>query len=330
MQPRSQAFFGVLWGLCASVLAGCGAQSTSLPQAVTIAQPATGRAVIPFKFVTVNNPNDPYYTLVTGVNQLGKIVGYSGHGTTGNPARGFAAEPPYDKFRGINYPGGLDTYPTSLTNTYIVGGYFVNTLFGSKQTWMFVDDHGLYTLYKDHKGPGGHQTVQELLGINDSDVAVGFYEDQGKDEPFEFEILTKFFVPLHPPGAVSAEATAINGKGDAAGFEMLSNGTIRSWVWINPLYTTFSYPKAKWTKALGINWQDQIVGEYQDSTGKTHGFVLSYVVHAKHARLWQSVDDPNAGRTTVVSSLNNHDEIAGWYVDASGHTHGFIATDSSR
>lgn len=298
-------------------------QSPSAP-APGLALARHNSSKITFHFATVNDPSDPGFTRVTGVNQLGKIVGYYLSGHEGGTARGFSSEPPYVKFRGINYPSGIETYPTSLSSNYSIAGYFITKALGPKETWMFIYNHGLFTLYKDKKGPSGAGMVDELLGFNDSNTGVGFYKDSnGHDVPFQFTPPQKF-VALHPPNAVSAQATAINGKGDMAGFETLSSGKTQSFVLISGVYTTFNYPNAVSTEALGLNWQDQVVGQYTDASGKTYGFVLSDPNKPPKDRTWQQVVEPNAKGVTVVNCINNHDEIVGWYVDDSGDTNGFL------
>jgi hypothetical protein len=42
-----------------------------------------------------------------------------------------------------------------------------------------------------------------------------------------------------------------------------------------------------------------------------------------------SLIDPPGSISTFVSSLNNNGQVAGWYSDANGMYHGFIATPES-
>ena len=83
--------------------------------------------------------------------------------------------------------------------------------------------------------------------------------------------------------------------------------------------------KATATIANSLNWQDQVVGQYQDANGNIHGFLLDNPTSGGGAQHWQSIDEPNAAGATVVTGINNHKEITGWYVDKNGHVNGFIA-----
>ncbi|HYL27745.1 MAG TPA: hypothetical protein VEW74_07905, partial [Candidatus Nitrosotalea sp.] len=77
------------------------------------------------------------------------------------------------------------------------------------------------------------------------------------------------------------------------------------------------------TEALAVNWQDQIVGSYIDSLGATHAFVLTNPLNQPN---WQSVDEPKALGLTVLTSIQDHDYMVGYYLDGSGKINGFLAT----
>lgn len=76
------------------------------------------------------------------------------------------------------------------------------------------------------------------------------------------------------------------------------------------------------TQALGVNNLGQVVGVYNDSAGKMHGFLVSNLL--KQAQ-WQSIDDPNGVGTTTINGLNNNGDLVGFYVDSAGNTDGFLA-----
>jgi hypothetical protein len=42
--------------------------------------------------------------------------------------------------------------------------------------------------------------------------------------------------------------------------------------------------------------------------------------------VWQSIDEPNADKNTVVTGINDSGDICGYYVDPSGVQHGFVGT----
>ena len=80
------------------------------------------------------------------------------------------------------------------------------------------------------------------------------------------------------------------------------------------------------SQILGINDLGLAVGYYQDSTGSQHGFLYN-TGNGQYSFL----DDPSAAfdngvEVTQITGINNQDEITGFYTDASGAAHGFVAT----
>ena len=59
-----------------------------------------------------------------------------------------------------------------------------------------------------------------------------------------------------------------------------------------------------------------MVGRYA-ATG-THGFLLSDGV-------FTSIDDPDAAFGTVAKGINDNGQVVGFYIDAIGSAHGFLA-----
>jgi hypothetical protein len=133
--------------------------------------------------------------------------------------------------------------------------------------------------------------------------------------------VTEQYHDVVPPGGVSVEATAINGKGDIAGWMTTKKGTTVSFLLKGGSFSVYSAPHATETEALGINWQDQVVGSYQEGS-VTHGFVLNNPLEAPQ---WQTVDEPDADGSTVLTSIQDQDYMVGYYKNAAGHTNGFLA-----
>jgi hypothetical protein len=287
------------------------------------ARTATSPTPYAFTFQTVDKGGADF-NRVTGINDLRQISGYHGSGSPRDPAIGYRAAPPYveRQFLHVEYPGSIDTYAMGLSNDFLCVGYFLSGEVGD-DTLGFVDSHGLYTSYKSPKTPPGSKTVNELLGINDYDAAVGFYIDaSNKKHAYGLRVTQNKFGGLSPPGFSNTEAVGINDPGNIVGFGDF-HGTTHGWIYLDGAYKKVSYPGALSTEALGINFQNQVVGQYTASDG-THGFLATDVTGAKP--IWQSIDEPDAAGTTVVESINDRRAIGGWYVDANGTTHGFAAT----
>jgi hypothetical protein len=88
-----------------------------------------------------------------------------------------------------------------------------------------------------------------------------------------------------------------------------------------PAGTTFVF-----SQILGINDQGIAVGYYGDSTTSQHGFLYN-----TNTGKYTFLDDPSAAfhngvEVTQITGINNHDQITGFYTDANGVSHGFIAS----
>ena len=82
---------------------------------------------------------------------------------------------------------------------------------------------------------------------------------------------------------------------------------------------TLDVPDATFTQALGINNKDQIVGDFMDSAGQTHGFLW------QKGKGYKIIDDPNGVGTTLVNGINDKGQLVGFYGTSPVNT-GFVAT----
>ena len=278
-------------------------------------------AATAYTFTTLNDQADPTFNQLLGINDHGKIAGYFGSGATGHPNKGYTLSKPYGQgnYHNENFPGSVQTQVTAIDNIGNTAGFWVD---GNGNNFGFIEWNGVFTSYKDpHTGAG---TVNQLLGLNDKGIAVGFYTDaNGVNHAYKLNQSNGKFTELLPPGAVSALATGINDNGDISGFLTSSNGNTVGFLLKGSTYTEFDFPNSTNTMALVINKYDQIVGAYVDGNGLMHGFVLSSPLsHAK----WQSINDPNGIGTTTVNGINDNGQLVGFYVDGAGNTDGFLAT----
>lgn len=319
-------------GFSALIVSACNGPTSSLspasaiPQRSQITKPLVGSATpspIPFVFQTVDSPNS-HHNQVNGINQLETIVGTYGGGQGSKLDTSYNAKGPYSKLLHLNYPGAQGTFASSLSSNFMRVGYIIDP--GNQGgIWGFVKIRGLWTLFADPNEGTGNNAVTELWGVNDSSYAVGFYvNSSGTDVPIVLNVPTESYTELQPPAAIGAQATGINGKGDIAGWETTSYGT-QGFFLKTGTYYSFAAPGAKATYALSLNWQDQVVGDYVDASGHTHGFVLTGPTRGGAAQVWQTIDEPHAAAGTWVTGISNHEYICGYYVDSSGTQHGFVA-----
>jgi hypothetical protein len=174
---------------------------------------------------------------------------------------------------------------------------------------------------------GGTPVVDQLLGVNDAGLAVGFWTDaNGNNHGYTVNIHTGRFASVTDPVAPSASltATAINGKGDIAGFYVNAAGNTDGFL-LTPHghFTDLAVPGASMTQALGVNGHDEVVGVYTVGTGAgavTHGFTWT------PGGGFATVDDPHGQGATTVNGVNDAGDLVGFYTDAAGNTDGFLAT----
>jgi hypothetical protein len=84
---------------------------------------------------------------------------------------------------------------------------------------------------------------------------------------------------------------------------------------------------------MGINDKGIAVGDYRDSTGSVHGFLYNtktgqYTFLDDPSEAFNHISTTNlfAVETTGITGITNSGEITGFYTDANGVFHSFVAT----
>ncbi len=179
----------------------------------------------------------------------------------------------------------------------------------------------MFTSYSDPNV--GKGTVTQILGLNDSGIAVGFYTNgAGVNFGFQLNHATGTFTPITPPGAHNVTAAAINNEGNVTGFYLQGKMSI-GFLKVGNTYSTFHYPGSTMTMPFGINGNRSIVGAYVDSKGATHGFLLTSPL--KNAT-FRSIDDPHGVGNTFINGINRQSDMVGFYVGTNGRTNGMLIT----
>jgi hypothetical protein len=186
--------------------------------------------------------------------------------------------------------------------------------------WVNVNGHFRQADFPT--GDPASPVTDQLLGVNDSDIAVGFWVDgQGNNHGYEYNINTGRYssvVDPHDKGA-ALQAAAIDDRGDIAG----NIGSDAFLLTRGGRFITLSAPGASATMALGVNDFDEVVGTYMVGSGSSavmHGFTWT----PQHG--FTTVDDPHGIGTTTINGVNDHGQLVGFYVDSAGNTDGLLAT----
>jgi hypothetical protein len=278
-----------------------------------------------FTFTTLDNPGDPTFNQLLGINDSGTIVGYFGSGAAGHPNIGYEIAAPYTKYTSNNQPGSVQTQATGINNSGLTTGFWSDTNTGTDANFAFLRTPvGRNFSYLSVINPLTASTppVSQALGVNNSGVVAGFYNDaNGLSHGYTYTIATAAYAAVNIPGAVADAATAINDNGQIAGFYVLSNKNNVGFVknGNGGVVTHFTVPKTKFTQLLGINNSGVAVGDYMDAAGLAHGLYYTPATGA-----WLTVDHPAGVGGTVVNGINNKNQLVGFYTDAAGNVHGML------
>ncbi len=286
------------------------------------------------KFTTLNDNADPTFNQLLGINNDGEIAGYFGSGTPAavHPNKEYTLNAPYTQgsYHNENFPGSQQTQVTGINNGDRTVGFWADA---NGDNFGFVEHDGKFTNVVNPLAPKaapGTPSVQQLLGVNDRNDAVGFYTDAaGNNHGFTYDIAKGSFDAVNIKGFTSVTATGINNEGEIAGF-VQNGGASEGFVDDHGKVALLTGPKgAVSVQALGINNEDQVVGSFTDATGATHGFLFD-----ERSKAYATIDDPNGvkGPTamTVVNGINDKGQLVGFYLDAAGNTDGMLVQVSGH
>jgi hypothetical protein len=277
-----------------------------------------------YQFRTIDNPADPTFNQLLGINGSGLIAGYFGSGAASHPNKGYTTAPPYASFVDENFPGSHQTQVTGLNSVGTTVGFWSDTNLGSgDNNFGFVDKGGVFTNV-NNPATGSGPAVNQLLGVNDSNLAVGFYVDAaGATHGYTYDIgAASFSANIDDPNGVGATtAAAINNAGNTAGFYTDAGGTTHGFVDVGGVFTTIDPPGSQSTQLLGLNDNGQAVGDWIDAGGTMHGLLFNLADNT-----FQNIDDPLGIGSTTINGINDKGELVGFYVGGDDNTHGLLAT----
>jgi hypothetical protein len=287
-------------------------------------------AVVNYTFTTLDNPADPTFNQLLGVNNAGSIVGYFGVGSQTHPNKGYQLVPPAS-YTNENFPGSFQTQVVGITPNSggTTVGFWVDA---NGNNFGFVDQNNVFTSVTDPNVAAAGTLFTQLLGVNDNGVAAGFYADVNGDfQGFLYTIAGATFTPVVLPASFNATmtvATGVNDAGIVPGFYVDAAGNTHGFLDNHGAFTSFDDPSAVGnTMFLGLNNMGQVVGSYADANGTTNGLVYNFMLNS-----WQTVSDPLSSATpafdvtgTTINGINDHGMLVGFYSDGT-NVNGFEAT----
>jgi len=282
-----------------------------------------------FTFTTLDNPGDPTFNQLLGINDAGTIVGYFGSGAAGHPNIGYQIPAPYTAYSPVMMPGSVQTQATGINNQGLITGFWSPTNMGGDANFGFVlQPTGKNSTFISVTDPliSSLPQIDQALGVNSGSVAAGFYNDSaGNSHGFTYSLTTAAYAPVVIGGATSVAATGINDNGQVCGFFVTKQGHNVGFVKsaTGGVVTHFTVPGTTFTQLFGINNEGVAVGVYLDHNNISHGL---YYVPSTGA--WLPVNDPAGIGGTVLNGINNKGQLVGFYTDAAGNVHGMLVTVS--
>lgn len=291
------------------------------------AQPAQATT---YAFQNIINNNDVTFNQELGINMAGEIAGYfgAGNGLAGHPNQGYTVVPRYGQanFANENFPGSVQTQVTGLNNIGTTVGFWAPSNNGGDNNFGFVNMGGQGGTFTNVNNPNTATTgamVNQLLGVNNGNIAVGFYTDgAGVTHGYTYNIGTMAFsTDINDPMAVgNTTAAAINNSGEIAGFYTDAGGVFHGFVDNGGMFTTIDPTGSMGTMLLGLNDNGLAVGLYTDAGGTQHGLLYDL-----NNNTFQNVDDPFGVGATTINGINDLNQLVGFYVNGDDNTIGLLA-----
>ncbi|HTT90102.1 MAG TPA: hypothetical protein VMF65_11165, partial [Acidimicrobiales bacterium] len=235
-------------------------------------------------------------------------------------------------YRVENFPGSTQTQVTGLNNRSAEVGFQSPTDTGTDADygWYSLDNGRTFTQVDVGLPSGvapGATPVTQLLGVNDFNVAVGFENDSnGNAHGFTYNIRSNKTEFTNIAGATSVTDAAINDLSQVAGFFTAASGTVESFLTNGRGITSFAYPGAASTEALGVNNHGEVAGVYTTGSGSSaQNFGFTWTQRSG----FTTIDDPNGMGMTTVNGINDQGDLVGFYVDSAGNTDGMLVTPGS-
>jgi len=313
-------------------LAAAGALAATAFAAAGPANASPAGPAVSYRFQTLNNNADPTFNQLLGINDDGVIAGYFGSGAAGHPNKGYELWTP-GTYRNENFPSSVQTQVTGLNNDGVTVGFWstMNTASMTNSNFGFYSRNGSFHNVNFPTGDNASPQVDQLLGVNNHDVAVGFYTNgQGSNRGYEYNIGTHQFTRVLPPGFTSSTslqspsltAAAINDHGDVAGFYNKTSSLVDAFLRLHSgQFIALAVPGAAMTQAFGVNDNDEVAGTYTTGSGnsaQTFGFTWE----SGHG--FTTISDPHGIGATTVNGVNDHGDLVGFYTDAAGNTDGML------
>jgi hypothetical protein len=310
-----------------TILLALNAASNAQATQLSFAHGVTVPKALTLTFKTIDNPADPTFSQLLGINDAGVIVGNIGSGAAGHPNQAFASAPPYKTFVSLKLPGAITTRVTGIGDDGSMSGFWSPTSGLNDTNYGFLDwNAGSTGIFLDVivNDPlvASVPPVDQVLTFNHG-VAVGYYNDAHHlSHGFAYTVKTGTFTPVDISGATSVEATAMTEQDLTCGFFTKANAQTLGFLKLlsggSPM--VFQVAGSSTTEFLGVS-DYAAVGFYVGANGVRHGLIYNLT-----KGVYTVVDDPNGTKGTTLNAINDAKQAVGYYKDSAGNTHGFLVS----
>jgi hypothetical protein len=284
-----------------------------------------------------------------GISNSGTVVGFdidnngAFHNFTANPLRS-------NQVQELNVNGSTNPLRSNQVQELNVNGSTAAQAFGVNREGVVVGSDGNGDAFFLSGGRlhtfiplGG--SAATAFGINDHGTIVGQYTDAAGLMPGFIRAGDRTTIRIDAPsGPDTVNAQGVNNRGLVVGFYVgtdgqdhgfvanqrdARNGQLTATAVADPVIPNVpGEPGATFvfSQVLAVNDQGIAVGYYGDSTTSQHGFLYN-----THTGRYTFLDDPNEAfhngvEVTQITGINDAGEITGFYSDANGVFHSFVAT----
>lgn len=272
----------------------------------------------PLAFTAIDFPG-AVFTTAFGINGHGEVVG--SYRDVAGRVHGFVLSG--ETFRSIDFAGSVATDARGISPAGdVVGSYRLAGEPTLNAHGYVLTRHGEF-LPTDF--PGHLNTI--LQRIAPDGTIVGCYHDTDTMETMHGIVIKgEDATALDMPAAsmhngVTPDLTTIVGL-----YTDMETGKGRAYLLRNGDFVPFDVPGSTFTAGWDINPRGDVVGVYRDAAGGFHGFVVDASRQDPPSEwAFTAVDYPGAAATRAFG-INAGGDVVGHYVDATGRTHGFLAS----
>ena len=302
---------------------GLGSQRAAVKQNAGLTQPETSYIYTLFDFPG-SLSSLAFGTGVSGKSSKLEIVGCYGQAASGSFLMHYTAgkTKTTESYENIAVPGaaqGAFQCATGVNKAGTLVGLYTDAS-GNYEGWELIG-----TKFSSINVPFQGAVSTWPSGINDSGEIAGDWF-QSDNYAQGFTLIGGTYTSINYPGAEYTDVWAVNNKGDLGGdYFDTPSGVNHGMTDIGGVFTTIDPPGSIYTFIQGLDDDDNAVGWFCTTDECTHAGgngVQGFLYSGGNFTIFNF---PGAVSTYLVG-INNAGVLVGFYLDAAGNAHGFLAT----